>query len=466
MKKRVLLWVLGVAFCLPAATWVVLAAAPAQKKAAQAKPKAKTGLVIDHKQVGCIIAGKYPKLNACFTPTENLARARVYFRADGTPHWYFVEMKPEDPCLTGVLLKPKKSMIGKKLDLYVEALGRDLEMARTDEYTAMVVKAESECKSELPVAAWLPKASVTVGATAGAPAIPAGFGGGLSALAMGGIIGGGAGLIGGGTYVATRDGGDKNTPTPTPQRPTPEPPTPEPPTPEPPTPPPTPTPFTPRFVISPNPPQGPEPLTITFNMCDSAGIDLSYLVQFDLDRPPWKYDGGCLVTHPYYRDHSVRGTSMPVTSVAPGQYAARMTVTDNGQDPPQSESRDYVIEVTASSFGVQQATPRRMAWTSDLDVPGGSGQIVVNGRSALFARPGRLDGVVAARAGVNRIEALLVDGDGPGTWRFDFSQTPSLRPGSLRVLAGSVALTTADAIVFSLDGHSGERIVFTLETER
>jgi hypothetical protein len=46
------------------------------------------GLGIDHRKVGCIVAGKYPKLNACFAPASRLARARVYFRvADGAPDW-------------------------------------------------------------------------------------------------------------------------------------------------------------------------------------------------------------------------------------------------------------------------------------------------------------------------------------------------------------------------------------------
>jgi hypothetical protein len=50
------------------------------------------GLEIDHKAVGCIVVGKYPKMNACFTPAANLARSRVYFRPEGTPSWYYVDM--------------------------------------------------------------------------------------------------------------------------------------------------------------------------------------------------------------------------------------------------------------------------------------------------------------------------------------------------------------------------------------
>ena len=46
------------------------------------------GLGIDHRKVGCIVAGKYPNLKACFAPASRLARARVHFRvADGAQNW-------------------------------------------------------------------------------------------------------------------------------------------------------------------------------------------------------------------------------------------------------------------------------------------------------------------------------------------------------------------------------------------
>ena len=46
-----------------------------------ASPAGEGGVVIDHKAVGCIVAGKFPKMNACFSPNSAVARARVYFRA-------------------------------------------------------------------------------------------------------------------------------------------------------------------------------------------------------------------------------------------------------------------------------------------------------------------------------------------------------------------------------------------------
>jgi hypothetical protein len=97
-------------------------------------------------------------------------------------------------------------------------------------------------------------------------------------------------------------------------------------------------------------------------------------------------------------------------------------------------------------------------------VPGGSGQIVVNGRNAAFARRGRSSAMAAARRGENRVEAQLIEASGPGSWRFELAGAPGLRSGSLRVVAGDVALVTGDAIVFRMTGRPGERVVFTFRS--
>ena len=78
------------------------------------------GVTIDHKAVGCIVAEQYPKMSACFVPAAGLARSRVYFRAGGTPHWYFVDGRQDMPCYGYVLPKPKRSI--KFVDYYVEGM--------------------------------------------------------------------------------------------------------------------------------------------------------------------------------------------------------------------------------------------------------------------------------------------------------------------------------------------------------
>ena len=104
--------------------------------AAEARPQS---VEIDHKAVGCIVVGKYPKLNACFTPAANLARARVYFRPEGTPSWYYVDMKSDQPCFAGVLPRPGKKLVGKKVEYYVEGQDKTFNAGRTAEFAPIVV---------------------------------------------------------------------------------------------------------------------------------------------------------------------------------------------------------------------------------------------------------------------------------------------------------------------------------------
>src|SRR5690242_2668457 len=91
-------------------------------------------VAIDHKAVGCIVVGKYPKMNACFSPAASLARSRVYFRPEGVSSWYYVDMKSDQPCFTGTLPKPGKKLVGKKIEYYVEAQNKAFEPARTAEF--------------------------------------------------------------------------------------------------------------------------------------------------------------------------------------------------------------------------------------------------------------------------------------------------------------------------------------------
>src|SRR5229473_4943734 len=60
---------------------------------------------IDHQPIGCIVADKYPRLSACFKPSSQVARARVYFHAEGVRDWYYVEMKSAVPCYEAALLR-------------------------------------------------------------------------------------------------------------------------------------------------------------------------------------------------------------------------------------------------------------------------------------------------------------------------------------------------------------------------
>jgi hypothetical protein len=417
------------------------------------------GLNIDHVKVGCIVAGKFPRFNACFAPSANLARARVYFRAEGAANWYYVEMKSDAPCHAGILPKPKKNLVDKTIAYYVEGVDKAFTESRTVEAAAKVVSSESECKN-LPMAPMVPKASVTV-----FPSMPAGFA--SAGLSTGVIVGSvvGAGVLGGG-IAAAAGGGDSTTTT-------------------------TLGPsagvttttttttstttttttlakvqFNPVFAIHPNPPVGKDPLSVEFDMAGSTGNNLRFRIDYDGDGVDDVY-GARRLTKVY----TLAGIKIvPATTLAPAtkSYNTRMCVADT---PGQFVCQENIVTVIESTFKVDssQASPaaRRLAWVSELEVPGATGQVVVNGEAISFPKAGRSGAVAAGARGENRVEAQLVQGTGrAGTWRFDLSPTATLVPGSLKVVAGDVALVSGDVIVFRLGGKPGERVVFTFEAAR
>jgi hypothetical protein len=239
------------------------------------------GLEIDHKAVGCIVVGKYPKMNACFTPVANLAKSRVYFRPEGTPSWYYVEMKSDQPCLTGILPKPSKKLVGKHVEYYLEAQNKAFNPSRTAEYAPIVVRSAQECKKDIPIAPFVNNATVAV-----FPSVPAGFvgAGGIGTAATVGIVGAGAAAATTAVVVASNND-DNNTTTTiaTSNNPTTTAPTVT-----------TTLPTTttlpkvnhlPNAVLrtKPDPPQGLGPLTVTFDMCGSSDPDgdpLTFFYEF------------------------------------------------------------------------------------------------------------------------------------------------------------------------------------------
>jgi hypothetical protein len=421
-------------------------------------------VTIDHKPPGCIVAGKHPKLSACFAPVSSLARSRVNFRIDGTPNWYFVDMKSDTPCYQGILPKLQKKMAGRKLQFYVDATDKAFAETRTQEVLADIVKDEGECRKDVPAAPFVNNASVVVGSAAGAPA-PFGFvAGGLSTGLVVGVVG--AGLVTTGAIVATNGGNDTTPTLPTITTPivTNPPATTLPPTTVPPTTlPTTSTLFRPAFKVIPDPPQGRSPFRVTYDMCESTGNNLRFTYDFDSDGTE-DLRGQCAGSRVY----TAFGPTPPSTTTGPTvfTYIARTCVIEtNGP----RECRNFLVEVTATSLTINSldAAPasRRLAWASLLEVEGAAGQVVVNGEAASFAARGRSTAVAMGRRGENRVEAQLVQAAGrAGVWRFDLGSTGSLSRGSIRVIAGEVALITPDAVVFRLKGQPGERIVFSFRT--
>jgi hypothetical protein len=312
------------------------------------------GVAIDHVKVGCIVAGKYPNLKACFAPVSSLARARVYFRvADAPPDWYYVEMASSDPCHAGVLPRPKKELVGRRIQYYVDAFDRAFAESRTPEAEAVVVASASECERRLPVAPFLDRARVAV-----FPSLPAGFagaGGGLGGAATAAIAVGGAAIVGGGVALATGGSEGSTGSSPTTTAPPPE------------TLPTTTTttttttlpevPFNPVFkvlkgatLVEGDTVVGTDPLQLRFDMCETTGpLRLRFGVEVDdvqkTDRCNSTITFRMSDATPPFVGSTVR------QSLATRTYAVRMTIRSEGPNNDPKANRRLTVRVESAVEG-------------------------------------------------------------------------------------------------------------------
>jgi hypothetical protein len=156
------------------------------------------GPVIDHRPIGCIEAGHFPRVTARLGPPAAISRARLYFRAQGTPNWYYLGMQAEGNVFSGVLPRPGKSL--KRIEYYVEATDKALVTTKSAEFSAAVVTRASECAAGESVAVALTKgpSEKPLAATPGAPSSPPGFWGeghlSTKTLLIGGAVLGGVGV--------------------------------------------------------------------------------------------------------------------------------------------------------------------------------------------------------------------------------------------------------------------------------
>jgi hypothetical protein len=156
-------------------------------------------LVIRHEASACVSARRYSRLDACFSPADSVARARVYFRAAGTSPWFYVDMTGEPPCLTAVLPRPKKSLAA--VEYRLVATNRDSLESATPVYTASVT-ADGRCAAGR-VAPVVETKSVVIGSPSGGPPPGCLSGGGVSPLLIAGSLVGAGGVA---AVVATRKG--------------------------------------------------------------------------------------------------------------------------------------------------------------------------------------------------------------------------------------------------------------------
>jgi hypothetical protein len=163
---------------------------------------AQTELAIRHEALECLSSDEFPLVDANIDPHPDVRTAKVYFRSDKYPDFYYVIMelppkRPEEDFFLGVL--PKPSPETERIIYYVEAVSAAFNSERSEEHDPLV---DEECDRDPAAAYWAGQdPGIIVGATtAGATALPPGF----QAVGIVGTIAstGAASGVGGGTSLA------------------------------------------------------------------------------------------------------------------------------------------------------------------------------------------------------------------------------------------------------------------------
>jgi hypothetical protein len=159
-------------------------------------------LAITHDPVACVLADRFPQLQARLDPADRVAGARVFFRPPDGGHWYTVRMKQDAATFRALLPRPTESL--KSFVYYIEATGADQGTVRTEECAPIVAKGAAACQGRM-VAAALATGEVALETAAGAPAVPAGFSaaGVVATTAAAAVVGGATAA---GTTAATGGG--------------------------------------------------------------------------------------------------------------------------------------------------------------------------------------------------------------------------------------------------------------------
>lgn len=215
------------------------------------------------------------------------------------------------------------------------------------------------------------------------------------------------------------------------------------------------------FRTFPDPATGRVPLEVTVDLCGSSDPD-GDLLQFRIEWGDGSVDGRCGGDHVYFEV---------------GTYRLRGCATDK-RSPEVCQSTQVKVEEKPRPSPSPSPPPyplgafQRLTWVSHLDVPGAKGQVVVGGTQVIYPASGLSHGIFeipesTTSAVTVLVEAQLVEAVGrPGTWRFEFDSAARVGlfvPGSIRVVAGQVAMSTPSAVSFRFQGKPSERIVFSFE---
>ncbi len=427
---------------------------------------------------GCIAPGEYPVVDADIDPGIEVRSAKVYFRSDTYPKFYFIEMKPSGAGLRSVL--PRPSTATERIVYYVETVDVTFTSVVGAEH---VLEVRTDCAGEdrgEEVASVPPE--ITVGSVeAGGPAIPPGFeaagiigtlastgvltglGGGPSigtALAIGGLAAAGTG----GVVVAATGGeqeappgrdGSSTTPTTT---------------------------STTRTTTSTTPTSTTTVLTTTTSTTStvttttvpaSASVNACFSASFPGSSCNLKLDAGCsegpIASWDWLIDPGsafggpTSGSGPTVNRTFPqcAGETVHVTLTVAGPGGASDASTRAIKLPVSQKQSLREVELVSCTFTSFLSSRELSGSVVVD-RARLENVRGEIpvSHVLLAHPGEHEVEAFLTaTEEGEALWTFDFSSCEALNTG-LEPRQGQGIASGGRRIVFRLDGRTGERLQF------
>lgn len=137
--------------------------------APDASPKAPR---IDHTALTCVVAGRYPRVEARVTAPAGVSEVRARFRLLDSEDWYSVRLSRDGDVWSGSL--PRPTTLLDTFFYYLEATDEAARTGRTSDMVVRVVFDDSDCGAE-GAGPSVADAAPVVEAPPGAPALPEGF---------------------------------------------------------------------------------------------------------------------------------------------------------------------------------------------------------------------------------------------------------------------------------------------------
>jgi hypothetical protein len=425
---------------------------------------------------GCIAPGEYPVVDADVDPGIDVRSAKVYFRSDTYPKFYYIEMKPQGAGLRSVL--PRPSAETERILYYIETVDATFTSVVSAEH---VLEVRTDCVDEEKgeeVASVPPE--ITVGSVeAGSPAIPPGFeaagiigtlastgvltglGGGPSigtAIAVGGLAAAGTGGVvvaaSGGQQEAPPGSDGSSTTTTTSTTPT------------------NTTTVTTTTTITTTSTVTTTTAPASVNACFSAsfpGNSCNLKLDAGCSQGPitswdWVIDPGSAFGGPT----SASGPTVNRTFPQCAGETVHVTLTVAGPDGASDASTQAIKLPVSQRLSLREVELVSCTFTSFLSSRELSGSVVVDRARLENVRGGiPASHVLRAHAGEHEVEAFLTaTEEGEAIWTFDFSSCEALFNTGLEPRQGQVIASAGRRISFRLNGTASEHLQFRFRLAR